>query len=223
MLCKHLIFSGLATIIIPVRSESVSCTRIDDDIVCDGVTYALRHRSVGERRGLQDQECTIHNETSGAEITGLECRCDMREETLSIGDAEFFLNVFVCLILVLSAGLFSGLTIGLMSLDVEDLKLIEKAPQNSNRPHDREYAAKIRPIVETNHFLLVTLLLSNAAAMEALPIFLDEICPNRYIAILLSVTLVLFFGEVIPQALCKVSRTSQHRNCNFVQSARVPW
>ena len=39
--------------------------------------------------------------------------------------------------------------------------------------------------------------------MEALPIFLDKICPSPVVAILLSVTLVLFFGEVIPQALCK--------------------
>ena len=42
----------------------------------------------------------------------------------------------------------------------------------------------------------MTLLLSNAAAMEALPIFLDKICPSPLVAILLSVTLVLFFGEV---------------------------
>jgi metal transporter CNNM len=44
-------------------------------------------------------------------------------------------------------------------------------------------------------------LLSNAAAMEALPLFLDEIVPS-WAAILLSVSFVLIFGEVIPQALC---------------------
>jgi metal transporter CNNM len=37
--------------------------------------------------------------------------------------------------------------------------------------------------------------------MEALPIVLNFILPN-YVAFLLSVTAVLFFGEVIPQALC---------------------
>jgi metal transporter CNNM len=49
--------------------------------------------------------------------------------------------------------------------------------------------------------LLVTLLLSNAFAMEALPIYLDAIVPSFW-AIIISVTAVLFFGEVIPQAVC---------------------
>ena len=37
--------------------------------------------------------------------------------------------------------------------------------------------------------------------MEALPIYLDAIVPSAY-AILISVVAVLFFGEVIPQAIC---------------------
>ena len=37
--------------------------------------------------------------------------------------------------------------------------------------------------------------------MEALPIFLDAIVPSVW-AIIISVTGVLFFGEVIPQAVC---------------------
>ncbi|MCQ2815697.1 MAG: CNNM domain-containing protein [archaeon] len=37
--------------------------------------------------------------------------------------------------------------------------------------------------------------------MEALPVFLDRIV-NRVLAVVISVTLILAFGEVIPQALC---------------------
>jgi metal transporter CNNM len=37
--------------------------------------------------------------------------------------------------------------------------------------------------------------------MEALPIFLDKLI-DPYVAILLSVTAILIFGEVIPQAVC---------------------
>nr|KJB72305.1 hypothetical protein B456_011G170300 [Gossypium raimondii] len=37
--------------------------------------------------------------------------------------------------------------------------------------------------------------------MEALPIYLDKLF-NQYVAIILSVTFVLAFGEVIPQAIC---------------------
>ena len=43
--------------------------------------------------------------------------------------------------------------------------------------------------------------MANAAAMEALPIFLNLLVPE-YLAIILSVTGVLIFGEVGPQALC---------------------
>ena len=89
-----------------------------------------------------------------------------------------------------------------MSLDLDELRMIVKAPVNQHHPHNHEYAAEIIPLVEDQHLLLVTLLLSNAAAMEALPIFLDKVCPSPLITILMSVTLVLFFGEVIPQALC---------------------
>lgn len=49
--------------------------------------------------------------------------------------------------------------------------------------------------------MLVTLLLCNAAAMEALPLMLDNLLP-AWAAIVVSVTAVLFFGEIIPQALC---------------------
>lgn len=37
--------------------------------------------------------------------------------------------------------------------------------------------------------------------METLPIFLEKMMP-AYLAIILSVTLVLIFGEIVPQALC---------------------
>ena len=48
-------------------------------------------------------------------------------------------------------------------------------------------------VLKRPHLLLVTLLLVNAAAMEALPIFLDRLMSPTS-AIILSVTAVLFFG-----------------------------
>ena len=58
-------------------------------------------------------------------------------------------------------------------------------------------AHRILPIIERKHLLLATLLLSNALAMESLPIFLDAIMPAT-LAIIISTTVVLIFGEVIP-------------------------
>ena len=58
------------------------------------------------------------------------------------------------------------------------------------------------PLIKREHHLLVTLLLCNAGAMEALPIFLDKLV-SPVAAILISVTMVLMFGEIIPQAVCQ--------------------
>ena len=49
--------------------------------------------------------------------------------------------------------------------------------------------------------MLVTLLFLNALCMEALPLFLDKLLPAA-VAVLVSVTAVLTFGEIVPQALC---------------------
>lgn len=84
----------------------------------------------------------------------------------------------------------SGLTIGLMGLTQMDLQIL----QNAGTPAEKKYATILLPLINKQHLLLVTLLISNAAAMEALPIFLDRLT-DPIIAIVISVTLVLMFGE----------------------------
>jgi metal transporter CNNM len=70
----------------------------------------------------------------------------------------------------------------------------------SGTVEEKRQASQILPLVKQHHFLLVTLLLMNSLANEALPIFLNDLVPD-YVAVLLSVTLVLFFGEIIPSAI----------------------
>jgi len=48
---------------------------------------------------------------------------------------------------------------------------------------------------------LVTLLLINASALETLPIYLDKLVPSVW-AIIISVTCVLWVGEILPMAVC---------------------
>lgn len=98
---------------------------------------------------------------------------------------------------MLFAGLMSGLTLGLMSLSLVDLEVLAK----SGTPKDKLHAETILPVVKNQHLLLCTLLICNAAAMETLPIFLDGIV-SAWVAILVSVTLILLFGEIIPQSVC---------------------
>ncbi|XP_078430491.1 CBS domain protein (DUF21) [Wolffia australiana] len=110
---------------------------------------------------------------------------------------QFFFHIGIIVMLVVFAGMMSGLTLGLMSLSLVDLEVLAK----SGTPSDRKHAARILPVVRRQHLLLCTLLMCNAAAMEALPIFLDSLI-SAWGAILISVTLVLLFGEIIPQAVC---------------------
>ncbi|KAI4299220.1 hypothetical protein L6164_032700 [Bauhinia variegata] len=112
-------------------------------------------------------------------------------------ESQFFIHIMIITLLVLFAGLMSGLTLGLMSLSLVDLEVLAK----SGTPQDRKHAEKILPVVRNQHLLLCTLLICNAAAMEALPIFLDSLI-TAWGAILISVTLILLFGEIIPQSIC---------------------
>ncbi|KMS98755.1 hypothetical protein BVRB_3g069320 [Beta vulgaris subsp. vulgaris] len=133
---------------------------------------------------------------------------------IEFGTALWFSYAGICAFLVLFAGLMSGLTLGLMSLSLVDLEILKR----SGTPTEQKQSAAILPVVQKQHQLLVTLLLCNAASMEALPIYLDKLF-NQYIAIILSVTLVLAFGEVIPQAIC--TRYGLAVGANFVWLVRI--
>ncbi|CAN0181164.1 unnamed protein product, partial [Ectocarpus sp. 12 AP-2014] len=72
--------------------------------------------------------------------------------------------------------------------------------EKSGTPEEQHQASRILPLVSRHHFLLVTLLLFNSLANEALPIFLGNLVPS-WLAVILSVSLVLFFGEIFPSAV----------------------
>ncbi|XP_061347862.1 DUF21 domain-containing protein At4g14240-like [Gastrolobium bilobum] len=133
---------------------------------------------------------------------------------MPFGSVWWFVYAGISAFLVIFAGIMSGLTLGLMSLGLVDLEIL----QRSGSPKEKKQAAVILPVVQKQHQLLVTLLLCNAACMEALPIYLDKMF-NQFLAIILSVTFVLFFGEVIPQAIC--SRYGLAVCANFVWLVRV--
>jgi metal transporter CNNM len=108
---------------------------------------------------------------------------------------EDVINSVLAVICVICAGLAAGLTMGLLSLDVTKLEI--KAMTGSSV--DRADAEAILPIVKKHHLLLVTLLLFNSMANEALPVFLSALLPE-WLSVLISVTLVLVFGEILPSA-----------------------
>ncbi|KAF5189425.1 Crowded nuclei [Thalictrum thalictroides] len=92
----------------------------------------------------------------------------------------------------------NGSWIRLMSMSLVDLEVLAK----SGPPKYSKHATKILPVVQKQHLLFCTLLMCNAAAMEALPIFLDAVV-TTWGAILISVTLILLFGELLELLLGK--------------------
>lgn len=83
-------------------------------------------------------------------------------------------------------------------MSIEPLEMAIK--QRSGTPEERRMAGNILPLVTRHHWMLVTLLVFNSLANEALPIFLDNLLP-AFVAVIMSVTLVLFFGEILPSAI----------------------
>ncbi|KAG9457408.1 hypothetical protein H6P81_001916 [Aristolochia fimbriata] len=135
-------------------------------------------------------------------------------ESIAFGSFWWFTYAGISCVLVLFAGIMSGLTLGLMSLGLVELEIL----QRSGTAVEKKQAAAILPVVQKQHQLLVTLLLCNACAMEALPICLDKIF-HPFVAVILSVTFVLAFGEVIPQAIC--TRYGLAVGANFVWLVRI--
>jgi len=118
------------------------------------------------------------------------------EEELQ-GDIWYYItNSGLAFLCVTVAALAAGLTMGLVSQDVLDLRIKEIAGDAD----EKRYAKSLLPLMADHHRLLVTLLLINAIANEALPLFLDKVV-SPLIAVILSVTMVLFFGEIIPSAI----------------------
>ncbi|GMF54037.1 unnamed protein product [Phytophthora fragariaefolia] len=110
--------------------------------------------------------------------------------------ASFYLYLVMSLLLICAAGMMAGLTMGLLSLDMLNMRILEM----EGSEEEKKYAKQVLPVLTKHHFLLVTLLIVNASANEALPIFLNKLVPEA-VSILLSVTCVLLFGEIIPSAV----------------------
>ena len=134
---------------------------------------------------------------------------------------SMLLFIGLSLFCVMMGGITSGLNVSLLSIDQQKLDLQIRMEKNRLKHEIKEkdgliespatdssqiFSEKIKmcqtlaPMIKDHHLLLVTILLANASAMEALPVFLDDLVAPWF-AVVISVTFVLIFGEIIPQAL----------------------
>lgn len=102
------------------------------------------------------------------------------------------ISYIIITVLVVLSGIFSGLTIGLFSLNLSSLERKKKL--------GNEKAKKVYSIRKNGNLLLCTLLLGNVAVNSALAVFLGSIAKG-FIAGLVSTGLIVIFGEILPQAV----------------------
>jgi metal transporter CNNM len=121
------------------------------------------------------------------------------EAEQALDTKERLIYASVSFLLILIAGICAGLTLGLLSMSPLDLELIKRTAVSNKQ---KQMALKVERVTRNPHQLLVCLLVVNAGCMEMLPLLLDRLL-NPLAAILISVSAILIFGEVVPQAVCK--------------------
>jgi len=169
-------------------------------------------------RGVEADPCDAQAAALRVRIAELEAElAAIRTEPVAVGAAEvleqpgtraFYQHAFMALCCVLLAALAAGLTMGLVSIEPMEMKIIVNTEDKDmlaekdkiKLKDDQDAARRVLPLIHDHHRLLVTLLLMNSLANEALPLFLDKIVPS-WLAVILSVSLVLIFGEILPSAV----------------------
>lgn len=103
----------------------------------------------------------------------------------------YLVRYLIIVFLLLLSGLFSGLTLSLLSLDKNELK--RKCSLGDKR------AQKVYSVRKNGNLLLCTLLLGNVGVNSVLAVFLGSIT-NGFLASLMATGLIVIFGEILPQA-----------------------
>eukprot|EP00403_Amphidinium_massartii_P018743 CAMPEP_0178420610 /NCGR_PEP_ID=MMETSP0689_2-20121128/26222_1 /TAXON_ID=160604 /ORGANISM="Amphidinium massartii, Strain CS-259" /LENGTH=606 /DNA_ID=CAMNT_0020042099 /DNA_START=39 /DNA_END=1855 /DNA_ORIENTATION=+ len=129
-------------------------------------------------------------------VDNTECKCPSASEEKS-QVLPMMLSIPIIVVLVMLSGLFSGLTLGLMGLDIIGLEIVQKGENEELR----RCAAKIAPVRKKGNMLLCTLLLGNVAVNSALSILTAEIA-DGLVGFFVSTVLIVLFGEILPQAAC---------------------
>mmetsp|Transcript_22085 Transcript_22085/g.41725 ORF Transcript_22085/g.41725 Transcript_22085/m.41725 type:complete len:939 (-) Transcript_22085:304-3120(-) len=154
-------------------------------------SYQLSGTKSGMRM-LQEESSNMTNPCPADNSTGKD-----KSEEGGIGipvPAQYILIV----ILVMFSALFSGLTLGLMSLDPSGLEIVMA---NSDDPDMARAAKAIYPVRLNGNLLLCTLLLGNVGVNSLLSILMADLT-SGLVGFVVSTCVIVIFGEIIPQAIC---------------------
>lgn len=106
------------------------------------------------------------------------------------------ITIPIVLGLLLMSGLFSGLNLGFMSLNKEELQRKIKLGGEEGKRADIVYRLR-----KNGNLLLCTILIGNVLVNNVLAVYMSEMFTGT-IAVIVSTALVVVFGEILPQAIC---------------------
>ena len=106
-------------------------------------------------------------------------------------------RIIGAVVLLCFSALFSGLTLGLLSLETNQLQILVE----SGTPDERRHAAAILPVRKRGNLLLCTLVTGNVAVVSLESILLADLT-SGLVGFVLTTVLTVVFGEIIPQAVC---------------------
>ncbi|XP_050745723.1 unextended protein isoform X4 [Drosophila biarmipes] len=139
------------------------------------------------------------NKSKAATTTPLEHQGN--SDCLKIKTHEPLLPVWLAIIIIVTclcfSALFSGLNLGLMSMDRTELKIL----RNTGTEREKKYASKIAPVRDQGNYLLCSILLGNVLVNSTFTILLDGLTSGLF-AVIFSTLAIVLFGEITPQAVC---------------------
>ncbi|OXU28342.1 hypothetical protein TSAR_003724 [Trichomalopsis sarcophagae] len=114
-----------------------------------------------------------------------------------------WLSILIILTCLTFSALFSGLNLGLMSLDRTELKIL----CNTGTEKEKRYARTIQPVRNHGNYLLCSILFSNVLVNSIFTVILEELTSGM-VAVYCSTLAIVIIGEISPQAIC-----SRHGLC----------
>lgn len=121
-----------------------------------------------------------------------------------------FLIILIILCFCLSA-LMSGLNIGLMALNPQELELLKKIGTEK----EKKYVQKIIPVRIKGNFLLCSILITSTLCNAISTVLIDKFVPSE-ITVICTTIIIVLFCEIVPQIVCRYFPLSISANTIYI-------